>query len=130
MNKNELREAAVDDCLVRLLTNGRDDEAKRLVLMSADGEDLGGWGIPALREKLMAIYDTGYEAGKPKWIPVSERLPNKDALYIVCCMGFIPPFTGTAWFNPGTQQWSLMVDVFIRHITAWMPLPDSYTEGE
>ncbi len=30
-------------------------------------------------------YEKGYEAGKPKWIPVSEELPDKDVL--VLCIG-------------------------------------------
>lgn len=30
-----------------------------------------------------AAYKNGYEAGKPKWIAVSERLPDKDGEYLV-----------------------------------------------
>lgn len=28
-------------------------------------------------------YEKGYAAGKPKWIPVSERLPENDGKYLV-----------------------------------------------
>ena len=113
--KDEQREAAIDACLDRLLTNGRGDKAKRLVLTSADGEDLGGWSRPALREKLMAlVFDAGYEA-------VMDRLA--EAEYVISGMHHLG--TSTAAVNAATS-----LNQYLEKYGIKKPLPEPYTEGE
>lgn len=82
-------------------------------------------------------YEKGYEAGKPKWILVSERLPelfencfvlvkmkydweekyeyNVDAGYYVGKYGYIDSFNTFNDWNEGQEY---------IHITHWMPLPE------
>jgi len=54
---------------------------------------------------------------QPKWIPVSERLPKEDGLYLVYTeeQPFVCPFKDS--------------EFFIDEVLAWMPLPESY-KGE
>ena len=72
-------------------------------------------------------YEKGYEAGKPKWIPVSERLPEKHERVIVCDVreDFRDAweFEGEGWFN---GLWTLEKE----EVTHWMPLPEPPKEGE
>jgi len=66
------------------------------------------------------------------WIPVSERLPEKDGEYITT-MKYIGKATGTIYidveetffdvgkgFNVGVNE----------SVIAWMPLPEPYKKGE
>lgn len=46
-------EEIADSTLENLFTNGMGDKAQRLVLL-VDGRDYGGWGRPAVRERLVA----------------------------------------------------------------------------
>ena len=52
----------------------------------------------------------------PVWIPVTERLPDKDGIYIVSVKGKVvtDEFVNGFWFCSG-----VLVD-------AWMPLPEPY----
>lgn len=68
--------------------------------------------------------------GRPtgKWIPVSERLPEKMGSYLVT-LEYKEHGTGvtTLWYHGEGIGWDLRVaDVVI----AWMPLPQPYKEAE
>lgn len=60
------------------------------------------------------------------WIPVSERLPEKEDLFIVTycgeLVGATEPFTGMNYYENG--KW----DSDGNCVTAWMPLPEPYKE--
>ena len=73
-------------------------------------------------------YEKGYEAGKPKWIPVSERLPNLYETVIVCDVR--EQYVG-AWMYYGNGDWLHDDKLFgAEEITHWMPLPEPPKEGE
>jgi len=61
-----------------------------------------------------------------KWTSVKDRLPDKDAPYLV----FIPtaddskPLTLIAWYDPKGYGWSGIVEYWVCAITHWMELPD------
>ena len=50
-----------------------------------------------------------------KWIPVSERLPEKDDLYLIC---FDDGEYDLVYFSKGAFSYSGVI--------AWMPLPEPY----
>ena len=60
---------------------------------------------------------------KQKWIPVSERLPEKTGLYLVS----IGDLVTTGSFDGHNFRTQTMVR-FVPD--AWMPLPEPYKEGE
>lgn len=53
---------------------------------------------------------------EPKWIPCSERLPEKDDLYLIC---FDDGEYDLVYFCKGAFSYSGVI--------AWMPLPEPYT---
>ena len=68
-------------------------------------------------------YKNGYEAGKPKWISVEERLPEEEGDYLTCNVAKMFPkhsihFT---YFRAGDRYWDF---VWSNEITHWMPLPE------
>ena len=69
-------------------------------------------------------YKNGYEAGKPKWIPIAERLPEEwvDVL-VLSRYGFceVAVYLGI----PGKWRIAWNHDLFeVDSITHWMPLPE------
>lgn len=87
-------------------------------------------------EALMAegeIYDIEYSP----WIPVSEKLPDKEGYYLCSVRYMYPPYN---FFEP--EKVKYMDDVTIQkfdgefniEVKAWMPLPPCYkpqeSEGE
>lgn len=83
------------------------------------------------------------EAGRPEWIPVSERLPEKDGRYLVTCpllggglevltvwygtpLKPISPVKGKCFFD-SDDEWG---DVPYDDVVTWMPLPEAYKGGD
>lgn len=67
----------------------------------------------------------------PKWIPVSERLPEKDGLYLVTYMVWKPVmdfslFKMKKWHGLVRGEWT----DYWYPVMAWMPLPEPYKEDE
>ena len=67
-------------------------------------------------------YKNGYEQGKKdavKWIPVTERLPEEEGLYLVAVVNdHERRYSKTAWYH-GHGNWFLH-----QKVTHWMPLPE------
>ena len=74
---------------------------------------------------------------QPRWIPVSERLPEKDktVLLTICANSalygfnenFVKVMCGS--YSPCEDKRDWIVDevrYYIDNVTAWMPLPESY----
>ena len=66
----------------------------------------------------------GNMSNTQRWIPVSERLPKKDQMCLVCRKGAITidRYIG----NPEPYKWAWIVSDY----DAWMPLPEPYQEKE
>ena len=80
---------------------------------------------PTLQALHLAIEALSAEAVQG-WIPISERLPEKDGWYLVTVQGYetvtdvsLYSADGSAWGDVSTKQ----------KVTAWMPLPKPYREG-
>lgn len=60
-----------------------------------------------------------------RWIPVTERLPEKDGCYLVSVKNdHERRYSKTAWFD--NDSWTMVR----QKVLAWRPLPEPYTEGE
>ena len=59
-----------------------------------------------------------------RWIPCSERLPEKDGRYLVTCRNWGAWVVDwNIWHNEPKQSW-----VYEQGVIAWMPLPEPYEE--
>ncbi len=70
-------------------------------------------------------YKKGYEAGNPKWIPVTERLPEFEMPVLISLHLQGDVFARVGWLHesgmwsvPTTKKW--LSDA----VTHWMPLPE------
>lgn len=66
-------------------------------------------------------YKKGYEAGKPKWIPVTERLPE----YGQIVLAFGKRHATSGMFRGTTSkpnQWHWKGNMY-KEVSHWMPLP-------
>lgn len=72
-------------------------------------------------------YEKGYEDGKPKWIPISERLPEVGKTVIALgSRGGVY----TAQYTGGVYWHKLNARCHMCEPTHWMPLPEPPQEGE
>lgn len=81
------------------------------------------WDYETLRIDLAkAAWDAATEAAKPRWIPVSERLPDKEQKCVIKTDEY-EEFQ-TAWFNQLSkfEVSHLMLDN--DDVTHWMELPE------
>lgn len=61
-----------------------------------------------------------------KWIPVSERLPEEDGIYLISVNSETKGiYSRTAWYFTQNEQWLAM-----QEVTHWMPMPEPPKEGE
>ena len=69
-------------------------------------------------------------SAEPRWIPCSERLPDKPGSYICTCSDGTPYTKVTVIkFHPRTQAWDLTGTRAYWKVRAWMTLPDPW-KGE
>ena len=72
-------------------------------------------------------YAKGFEDGKPKWIPVTERLPEKGEIVLACGKRHATSgmFQGASRNDPKWWHWKGNT---LKEVTHWMPLPDAPKE--
>lgn len=58
----------------------------------------------------------------PRWIPVTERLPNNSGRYLV---SYDSGYVAMALYYESVSKWGST-----KRIVAWMPLPESYKEDK
>ena len=107
-----------DDC--RRKASPERNDYMDLKDLAAERGQLADWlnELKILREKVRTLLE------KDKWIPVTERLPEKEGCYLVtikCDHERI--YSKTAWY-PG-DGWLARKDII-----AWRLTPEPYTEEE
>ena len=79
---------------------------------------------PAFANYIITALTEGAIPSERRWIPVSERLPDKGGLYFVTKENDYGKYVSTEWFyqdNTWSTGWKVI---------AWMPMPKPYEEGE
>lgn len=112
MNDTISRQAAIDALIRKMRPHDNGDGTITIYIMS---EEL-------VRETLN---DLPSAQPKPKWIPCSERLPEKEGIYIVTddAGGIATVSTDEfSHYESGEPMW-----MFSQNVTAWMPLPGGYS---
>lgn len=83
-------------------------------------EDLE-WSLRrALEDETAAMWVLEMGIDQDRWIPVTERLPEREGLYLVCGRNKV---WIDEWVGPPDRSF-----VALAPIVAWMPLPEPYEE--
>ena len=61
-----------------------------------------------------------------EWIPVSERLPEKNLWVLVTCDRYGYSYTDIMRRHNFREAWTDGDNIYTYEITAWMPLPEPY----
>lgn len=94
----------------------------RTALFFYDEDEIGKISLEAMDSIMSMITE--------KWIPVTERLPEKDGDYIVTYL-WIGTYSGEAYRETGIDEWKKggWIDIPQTYeVTAWIPLPKPYQE--
>ncbi len=108
-----------------------------LMMRVEENDDLRGTGmeLEALRMAVRAL------ESKPRWIPCSERLPEmhekndytgwyeESNLVLICEKSGLHPqvHVGLCWKLEGRVGWRTREWKVLDKVTAWMPLPETYS---
>ena len=99
--------------------------------------------VPTEKGKTMNIHDAteqaykrGYEDGQPKWIPVTERLPEGEELVMIHCKNgaMFVGYCGKQYCDY-ERRWRIKTALNstkllnLGRVTHWMPLPQPPKEG-
>ena len=106
--------------------------------IDADMLEKSGWNMHRLRQASATemIYETkkptDFPAAdvEPRWIPVTERLPEQEGRYLVSCNTDYGIEVARMYIDEDGERyfgcdWNDPDD-----IEAWMPLPEPYKRGE
>ena len=100
------------------------DHVSVLLLEAADAIEELSRLHEAQRQNLITLMN---EEPEPKWIPVTERLPDMHVEVLVCTeeygetqLGFsmVAVFDGTGWLETWGRK------TYLAAVTHWMPLPE------
>lgn len=58
---------------------------------------------------------------QPKWIPVTERLPEKRGMFLCFGVNGTKIITSTCYYSVDCESFSYLHDFTVTH---WMPLPE------
>ena len=108
------------------------EEVKEMFKKSIDATDTMN---QALENLIQSIYLKGYNEAleqKPRWIPVSERLPEVGSEVLVCFdfkgkrSVYISHFYGDGEFHGLDDEYLTAEGRKYRKAVAWMELPEPY----
>lgn len=85
------------------------------------------WGANEVIKDIIGECDSVENKGE--WIPVSERLPEKNVWVLVTVEQSGKRFQEIMRRNNYIEAWTDNIDNYTDEITAWMPLPEPY-KGE
>ena len=102
-----------------------------LMEQAADAIEELSKALDAVNDAHNEGYDVGYWAGRrdyePKWIPIAERLPDKNMWCLVICNEWGGRITRISTFLADYfgERFEEDGKVITRFVTHWMPLPSA-----
>ena len=79
------------------------------------------WDFKRLIAK--SAWNAATEAAKPRWIPVSESLPNELDKYLIKSDEYAQ--FQTAWYDPCSGLFEVSdLDISSKDVTHWMAVPE------
>ena len=106
------------------------DKAEAIEILKTWRNNMADNGVPDFMEKYRALH-MAIDALQDDWIPVSERLPEKNGNYIVSLEDAVDTyarFFNGKWFMP--LFGSIAREYGEYEVIAWMPLPEPYKGGD
>lgn len=87
-------------------------------------------GYPDPVQAILAMLETEPSVYVPRWIPVEDGLPEEDGRYLVTRYDDVTntEFIDILWYEE--NLWWNRHSTGDYAVTAWMPLPSPYKEGE
>ena len=102
--------------------------------LAAEHGQLADWlnELKVLREKIRVLLE---KQEQDRWIPVTERLPEKDGECRVTVKTEFGKYVGDCFWNKGEKQfenWNAYLDCYVKvsDVTAWKPIEEPYTEED
>ena len=65
---------------------------------------------------------------EPEWIPVSERLPERDVDVLTYHRNESFCYYYVSWIDDYSGKWTGFIGSLSDEVLAWMPLPEPYQE--
>lgn len=114
-----LEQQSSEDCISR-------EDAKNLFWDGTEGYDCRGFTRMEIGEMLD---DLPSVTPKTRWIPCSERLPEKDENVLTYHRNESFDYQYVSWIDDYSGKWAGFIGNLSDEVLAWMPLPSPW-EGE
>lgn len=83
-------------------------------------------------EKAIECFKLAVEAleqeQQPRWIPCSERLPERDESVLAYHRNVSFDYQYVSWIDDYSGKWAGFCGSLSDEVLAWMPLPEGYKE--
>lgn len=86
--------------------------------------------LSEIREMLKDAPTIEPERKTGRWIPCSERMPEKSAKYLVTALDGFDKRTTIVHYLPRSKSWTLTGRRAYWKVIAWMPLAEPYKGGD
>lgn len=92
-------------------------------------DQIGIGGLVRLDTFIKAVEEIPAVEAYPRWIPCSERLPERDIDVLAYVIGIGIKYQRVMWIDDCTGEWAGFIGSERQdEVLAWMPLPEPYEE--
>ena len=101
-------------------------------LKAIEEQKKGFYGVEryAIDECHSAVMKLPSVTPKARWIPVSERLPERDVDVLAYHRNESFDYQYVSWIDDYSGKWSGFIGNLSDEVLAWQPLPEKYKEAD